>query len=207
MKVMNNNLKNKLSFLNDSKGSLLVEIMIAIALLGSLVASSWKLPNVASKIAGETRQETQANALANEYMEMARSRRNEGWTSMFFEDDTAGYLPTGEPDPEYIPPPAVPVVLGDKYHFYFDSITGNLFFVADEVTVDEYGDIDSEGKFTRYITIDQVHRNAASNLITENVADPIDDQTILVTATVEWKYNNKNRSIEKKMYLSNWNGF
>lgn len=191
---------------NTARGFLLSEILIAIAIIAVLLSFSFRITNLAARSTTIIMLETQANALTNEFVEMTRSRRNEGWDTMYLEDDTGGFLPDGTEDPEYVPNPQ-PIQYGQPYHFSYHEPSGNLFLKADSVISDEYGEEIGTGKFSRYIEIYQVRRDPTDNSISNDAGDPIDNESLRVVAKTEWVYQNKTRTIEKEFYLTNWYGF
>jgi len=170
-------------FLNHSgskKGISVIEILVAIAIIGFTLVSILGLASLSLKTSTSIKELTQANTLAQETIEAVRNFRDGT------EWDTNGLK-------NYI---EVGATTSEPYHPELDSNFDppKWILVAGEETVDG---------FTRKIIFKKVSRDpvTADIELTYNAANDNSD-TRKVEATISWE--NGNKKIELVTYLTNW---
>jgi type II secretory pathway pseudopilin PulG len=161
---------------NNKKGASVIEILIAIAIVGIAFGSILGLATLSLKSSIAIKETTKANALAQEAMEALRNFRD----GIAWDNDD----PLNEYD-------GLGVVIADtSYHLEKSTDTPSKWMlIQGEETING---------FTRKVVFNDVYRDIVTDDI--NTGGYLDDGTKKVTVTVSWK----DRKVEIITYLTNW---
>jgi len=173
----------QIMFLNlsgNKKGISIIEILIAIAIIGFTLTSVLGLVSLSLKISTSTEEIVQANALAQETIEAIRNFRDgTEWNTNGLKNYIEASTTTSEP-----------------YHPELD----NNFDPPKWILVEGEEII---GDFTRKVVFKKVSRNPLTQNIEPTYNEDNDDSdTRKVEATVSWK--NGNKKIKLVTYFTNW---
>ena len=173
----------QIMFLNLSgnrKGIAIIEILIAIAIIGFTLASVLGLVSLSLKISTSTEETVQANALVQETIEAIRNFRDgTEWNT----NGLKNYIEAG-------------VITSEPYHPELD----NNFDPPKWILVEGEEMI---GDFTRKVVFKKVSRDPLTQNIESTYNEDNDDSdTRKIEVTVSWK--NGNKKIELVTYLANW---
>lgn len=155
-----------------------IEILVAVSIIAVTLTSLLGVINFSLKSPSLLRETTQANLLAQEAIEAARTFRDStNWTT-----NGLGTL-------------SVKTEIADNpYYPKIDTSQGSPRWVllgGEEIIVN----------FTRKVIFEKVFRDASGN-IAESGAE--DSGTRKVTAVVSWDYRGANRAVELVTYLTDW---
>lgn len=162
------------------KGISVIEILVAIAIIGFTLVSILGLTSLSLKTSTSIKELTQANALVQETIEAARNFRDgTEWNT----NGLKNYIEVG-------------ATTSEPYHPELDSNFDppKWILVEGEETI---------GDFTRKVVFKKVSRDPlTANIESTYNADHDDSDTRKVEATIYWK--NGNKKIKLVTYFTNW---
>jgi len=165
---------------NYSRGISIVELLVAIMIIGMAIAAMISFSTFSLRIASLLKQTTQASFLVGDYIEALKNYRdNTGWTDDDPGDnyDGLGVISTGVSlhlELSGDTPPRWQLLLGQE----------------------------TLGIFTKDIVIEHVERNAADDIVESGgIVDP---QTKKATVTVFWEERGEAKELETTTYLTDW---
>lgn len=165
---------------NHNKGISIIEILIAVAIIGISFSSILGVATLSLRQTGDTGLEARATALAKETMEVVITYRNGiAWNN---DDPADEYDGLG-----------VVSLLASYYPKLSQDVPAKWQLVQGQEQVDG---------FTRDIVFADVSRDANSNIVEQG--GTIDPNTKKATATVLWQDRGTTRQVQLLMYLTNW---
>ncbi len=161
----------------QQKGQSLVEVIVAIGLLGIVFVGSWRVLH--SSYMGINKQlvELKAHHLVIEGIEGIRSMRDEDWNALDNE-------------------------INDTWHFEYIELEPDVWGLSLEEGEETVLD-----KYRRRIVISDVRRDPDTFKISENPIHEVDANTKLVQVIVEWDYGGVIQNDEQSIYFTNWKNF
>lgn len=170
------------------KGSLLIEFMIALGLMGIILTSGLDILGPSLKIVTQSKEKEAVASLIQEHFEVIRSIRNENWNAL---------------SPEWVDeegdPLSCPGGESDVWHYEdIDEEQKGLTLLPCIRTFDKY---------SVQITFHDVYRDDQGNIIPSGDLSQIDDQTRKVTVNVTWQTYGISKSDTQSIYLTNWDAF
>jgi type II secretory pathway pseudopilin PulG len=165
---------------NNNKGISIVELLVAAAIVGAVIASLITFGSFSVRTASLAKQTTQASFLAQDAMEALKNYRdNTGWNTNDPEDqyDGLGVLLTGVP--------FHPNLSGD--------VSARWQMLSGQETI---------GIFQRSVMFEGVFRDGADNIVESG--GTLDSQTKKATVMISWMERGNNREFKLVSYLANW---
>jgi len=157
------------------KGFTIIEIVIAVFVLGIAVAGVFSAFSVVNILASDSEDRLTASYLAQEGMEIVRNIRDANWLLM----DYCDYNPDCEPDPTWLSNQLDSCHLGecgvDYLDVEMDTAEDSVRLRVDVNGFYSYNDLGTESKYMRKITISPI----------EDV-DGENDHIVKVTTKVSW---------------------
>lgn len=164
----------------NNKGISVIEILIAVAIIGIALSSILGVATLSLRQTGDTGLEARATALAKDAMEAVITyRAGVAWNN---DDPADEYDGLG-----------VVALLASYYPKLSQDVPAKWQLVQ--------GQEQFEG-FTRDVVFASAARDASSNIVEQG--GTVDPNTKKVTATVSWQDRGVTRQVQLLMYLTNW---